>query len=95
MIEAFLLLIIVILVAWKFFVFKRPPNLPPGPSFRIPFYQQRMYLNGEDRIGKQKKLRQKYGDVFSLELGTYATIVISELNIMKKLLNNLLSAASR
>jgi len=88
MIEVFLLLIIVILLAWKFFVFKRPPNFPPGPIFRVPFYQQRMYLNGEDRIGKQKKLRQKYGDVFSLELGTYATIVVSELNIMKKLLNN-------
>ena len=81
MIEDFLLLIIVILLAWKFFVFKRPSNLPPGPIFRVPFYQQRMYLNGEDRIEKQKELRQKYGNVYSLELGTYVTIVVSELNI--------------
>ena len=88
MIEVFFLLIIVILLAWKFFIFRRPPNFPPGPIFRVPFYQQRMYLNGEDRIGKQKQLRKKYGDVYSLELGTYVTIVVSEFDIMKKLLNN-------
>ena len=81
MIEIFLTTVVVILVVWKYFVFKRPPKFPPGPMFRVPFYQQRMYLNGKDRIQKQKLLRQKYGDVYSLELGTYATIVVSEYKV--------------
>ena len=88
MIGIFLVIIVVILLAWKFFVFHRPSKYPPGPLFRVPFYQQRMYLSGKDRIEKQKLLRQQYGDVYSLELGAYATIVVSEFNIMKKLLNN-------
>ena len=87
MLWAVLGLVIAVLVTWKFFIFRRPKKYPPGPLFRIPFYQQRFYLS-KDRIEAQKKLRKKYGDLYSLELGTYGTIIVSELNIMRKLLSN-------
>ena len=74
------------MVIWKFFIFGRPHKYPPGPLFRVPFYQQRMYL-GKNRIEAQKELRKQYGDIYSLELGSHGTIVVSELSIMKKLLN--------
>ena len=85
--EIFLVAIVMILCACKLFVFRRPFKYPPGPLFRSPFIKQLMYINGKNRIQKQKHLRQQYGDVYSLELGPYGTIVVSELNIMKKLLS--------
>ena len=87
MLSVFLRVIALLMKIWKFFIFKRPHKYPPGPSFRVPFYQQRMYL-GKNRIEAQKNLRKKYGDIYSLELGSYGTIVVSELNTMKRLLNS-------
>ena len=87
MLSLILAAIVTLMVIWKFFIFSRPNKYPPGPLFRVPFYQQRMYLR-KNRIEAQKELRKQYGDIYSLELGSYGTIVVSELSIMKKLLNN-------
>ena len=87
MITVFISFSFVCVIIWKFFIFKRPKKYPPGPLFRLPFYQQRGYLRN-DRIAAQKRLRKQYGDLYSLELGTYGTIIVSELNIMRKLLSS-------
>ena len=87
MLSLILVSIVTLMVIWKYFIFKRPYKYPPGPLFRVPFYQQRMYLR-KNRIEAQKELRKQYGDIYSLELGSYGTIIVSELNIMRKLLNN-------
>ena len=87
MLSLILVSIVTFMVIWKYFIFKRPYKYPPGPLFRVPFYQQRMYLR-KNRIEAQKELRKQYGDIYSLELGSYGTIIVSELNIMRKLLNN-------
>ena len=83
----YLVLILTPLVVWKYFIFKRPSKYPPGPIFRVPIFKQVFhFFNG--KLEGHEKLRKRYGDVYSLDSGRNGAIVISELSIMKKLLNN-------
>ena len=82
----YLLVILVPLVVWKYFIFKRPLKYPPGPIFRVPIFRQIFYYYG-DKIEALDKLRKRYGDVYSMDMGSCGGIIISELSIMKKLLN--------
>lgn len=82
----YLLIIVIPLVLWKYFIFKRPLKYPPGPTFRLPIFKQLFYYYG-DKIETLEKLRKRYGDVYSMEMQSGGEIVISELSIMRKLLN--------
>ena len=82
----YLVIILIPLVVWKYFILKRPPNYPPGPTFRIPIFKQVFHFyNG--KLEGLEKLRKRYGDVYSIDSGSNGAIVISNLTIMKKLLN--------
>ena len=74
----YLLLVMIPLVVWKYFIFKRPPKYPPGPIFRIPIFKQIFYFYGGIIEGHQK-LRKRYGDVYSMDMGSCGGIIISEL----------------
>ena len=47
------------IVFWRYFIWHRPKNIPPGPMFRLPIMGQALYL-GKDPIKGYKKLREKY-----------------------------------
>ena len=83
----YLVLILLLLLVWKFFVFKRPHKYPPGPVFRIPIFRQIFYFY-RGKIEGHRNLRKWYGDIYSYDTGSCGGIVISELNTMKKLLNH-------
>ena len=82
----YLVIIVIVLIVWKYFIFRRPPKYPPGPIFRVPIFKQVFYfLNG--KVEGHEKLRKRYGDVYSIDSGKNGAVVISELSVMKKLLS--------
>ena len=62
---------------------KRDPIWPPGPP-TIPFIGN-LNIDLTDRISAFRKLRQQYGDIFSLILGSQTVVVVSGVDTLKEL----------
>ena len=65
MISLILGMVFLILIVYKFFVIKVPPNFPPGPRIIIPLIGMSLVevyklLLGEDEIDKHKEYRRRY-----------------------------------
>lgn len=56
---------------------RKPAGIPPGPSFTLPVLGDTPLLIGQDMIQTFRKLRKKYGDIFSFYMGKEHTIIIS------------------
>ena len=61
----------------------RDSRYPPGPP-TIPFVGN-LNIVTKDMIVEFRKLRQKYGDVFSLVMGTQTVVVVNGIDTLKEL----------
>ncbi|XP_054589339.2 cytochrome P450 2D9 isoform X1 [Nothobranchius furzeri] len=62
---------------------QRPKNFPPGPP-AWPVLGNLFHLTSEDPVKNLEKLRQSYGNVYSLFLGSKPAVVINGLKAMKE-----------
>nr|XP_054589336.1 cytochrome P450 2J5 isoform X2 [Nothobranchius furzeri] len=62
---------------------RRPKNFPPGPP-AWPVLGNLVHLTSEDPLMNLEKLRQSYGNVYSLFLGSKPAVVINGVEAMKE-----------
>ena len=63
--------LLIYLATWK------PPGIPPGSSFTLPWLGDLPLLFSGDLVETFKKLRMKHGDVFSFYMGKNLVIIIN------------------
>ncbi|KAJ8417898.1 hypothetical protein AAFF_G00227410 [Aldrovandia affinis] len=70
-----------------FFLFRlrRPKNFPPGP-WPVPILGNLLQLNLVNPINDLKKLSERYGQVYSLYIGSRPAVVLNGLQAMKEAL---------
>ncbi|XP_044289827.1 cytochrome P450 2J1-like [Varanus komodoensis] len=64
---------------------KRPRGYPPGPR-PLPFLGNLLHFSEKTPLSDMQKLREKYGDVLSLQLGSMQFVVVSGLPLVKEVL---------
>ncbi|KAI4549499.1 hypothetical protein MG293_001829 [Ovis ammon polii] len=64
---------------------RRPKNFPPGPA-GLPFVGNSLLMDLEKAHLKLQQFVKKYGNVFSLDLGTFPSVLISGLPLIKEAL---------
>ena len=75
------LVLTLLLILWK--KTSRDARYPPGPP-TLPFLGN-LNMNTADMVGEFRRFRQRYGDVFSLILGTKTVVVVSGYDTLKEL----------
>ena len=75
--------LIVLALSLYLFVFKSKRNLPPGPR-RLPIFGNLFNVKQDTMLEDIRKLRQQYGDVFSLSLGSMNMIIINGYDNLKE-----------
>ena len=76
-----ILVITLLLTLWK--KTSRDARYHPGPP-TLPFLGN-LNMNTADMVGEFRRFRQRYGDVFSLILGTKTVVVVSGYDTLKEL----------
>ena len=79
------LLIVFLLCVLLVVVFKRPGDIPPGPSFTLPVLGDVLRLRGNP-LERFRDMRTRYGDVFSFYLGNRLIVVLNGFDAIKKAL---------
>lgn len=81
-ISSVLIFIIVFLLichlTWK------PAGLPPGPALTLPIVGDLLHLVGGDPLRAFRKLRRKYGDIYSFYIGRDLTVIINGYDLIQK-----------
>ena len=80
---AILFISIILIILWK--RSRRPVNYPPGPP-TIPIIGNIHNIATVNFLQRIRDLRKKYGDVFSLSVGSYWVIVINGSTNLRELL---------
>lgn len=80
---AILFISIILIILWK--RSRRPVNYPPGPP-TIPIIGNIHNIATVDFLQRIRDLRKKYGDVFSLSVGSYWVIVVNGSTNLRELL---------
>jgi len=62
-------------------------NRVPGPTLRWPILGHLLHLNATNPYPAMEKLRQKYGPIFQLQLGSWTTVVLTDCQQIKQFLN--------
>ncbi|PVD29168.1 hypothetical protein C0Q70_11765 [Pomacea canaliculata] len=81
-----LLLVVVALVSLWWLLTRRPSGVPTGPGFALPVLGHLHLLWGSDPRQTFAKWRRKYGDVFSLYMGSQLVVVLNGYRILKDVL---------
>jgi hypothetical protein len=56
-------------------------DIPPGPT-PLPFIGNLTSLFGSDLLQTNRKLKEKYGSIYSLSLGPYWAVFINDSNLL-------------
>ncbi|XP_052522226.1 cytochrome P450 2J2-like isoform X3 [Tympanuchus pallidicinctus] len=81
----FVFLLVFLLVA-DYMKRRKPKGFPPGP-FSFPFLGSVEFLMViNDPIGTVQKLTEKYGDVFSMQIGSQSFVIVNGLPLVKETL---------
>ncbi|KAM8861193.1 cytochrome P450 2B4-like [Synchiropus picturatus] len=78
------LFVCVLFVALQF-VRKRPKNFPPGPA-PLPLFGNILSLNLENPLNDFQKLREKYGDVYTIYVGSTPMLIVNGTQAVKEAL---------
>ncbi|KAJ8297736.1 hypothetical protein KUTeg_024267 [Tegillarca granosa] len=79
--------VLLILLVW-YLLIRRPSGAPPGPPVYVPILGNLVDFNQQNMLDKFKEYRKKYGDVFSLKLGSRLVVVINGYDAMREALVN-------
>ncbi|PKU35690.1 cytochrome p450 2j2-like [Limosa lapponica baueri] len=85
--QMLLIFLVVFLLVADYMKHRKPKNFPPSP-FRIPFLGHVYMLNFSNPQIMVDKLTEKYGDVFSTELGSTAFVCVNGMRLIKEALVN-------
>ncbi|XP_064372336.1 cytochrome P450 2J2-like [Dromaius novaehollandiae] len=66
---------------------RKPKNFPPSP-FPLPFLGHILALDFRDPLRAAQQLTEKYGDVFSLHVGSMSCVFVSGFQMVKEVLVN-------
>ena len=77
-------LFIVILVCFILRKYRQIAKLPPGPN-GLPLLGYLPFLNGQNPQKSMQELADKYGKIFSLQMGQVFCVVLSDLELIKTL----------
>ncbi|XP_067157425.1 cytochrome P450 2J2-like [Apteryx mantelli] len=66
---------------------RKPKNFPPRP-FPLPFLGHVLSLNFRDPLKAMQKHAEKYGDIFSLEVGSMSFVFVNGFQMIKEVLVN-------
>ncbi|XP_064372483.1 cytochrome P450 2J4-like [Dromaius novaehollandiae] len=66
---------------------RKPRNFPPSP-FPLPFLGHILTMDFGDPIQAAQQLSEKYGDVFSLHVGSMSCVFVSRFQMVKEVLVN-------
>ena len=64
--------------------YRQNSKLPPGP-YGLPILGYLPFLNGQNPQKSMQELEEKYGKIFSLQMGQVFCVVLSDLELIKNL----------
>ena len=76
--------LLAVLVFFWLFINGRPQNLPPGP-WAPPIIGHLAKMKGDSLIGVFDKMRKKYGDIFTLYMGSKPLVVVNNFKLYKEM----------
>ncbi|NXU58125.1 CP2J2 protein, partial [Turnix velox] len=85
--QMLLISLVVFLLIADYMKSRKPKNFPPGP-FRIPFLGNIQMMNPSNPQKAVQKLRDKYGEIFSMDLGNSVFVCVNGLQRIKEVLVN-------
>ncbi|NXT01546.1 CP2J2 protein, partial [Jacana jacana] len=85
--QMLLIFLIVFLLVDDYMKHRKPKNFPPSP-FRIPFLGHVHMMNPSNPQMMVDKLTEKYGNVFSLDMGSTTFVCLNGMRLIKEALVN-------
>ena len=76
MLTVFFSTLLVTSAVWWLYKSRKPASLPPGPT-SLPVFGGILSIGGGDIRDAFRHMAQKYGDIFTLDLGSQRTIVLA------------------
>ncbi len=90
--QAVLIFFVVFLFVYKY-LFSSPKNLPPGPR-SLPIVGSLPFMSPDPRV-TLPKMAAKYGDVFTIYMGSFRAVVLSNLDTIRDAFVNRTEFAGR
>ncbi|NXN28555.1 CP2J2 protein, partial [Nycticryphes semicollaris] len=85
--QMLLIFLVVFLLVFDYMKHRKPKNFPPSP-FRMPFMGHIYMLNFTNPQAMVDKLTEKYGDVFSIDMGSTSFVCVNGMRLIKEALVN-------
>ncbi|KFU86611.1 Cytochrome P450 2J2 [Chaetura pelagica] len=85
--QVLLVFLVVFLLVADYMKHRKPKNFPPSP-LRLPFVGHLYLMNFRDPVSSVQKLTDKYGDIFSTQMGSMTSVCVSGLRLIKEVLVN-------
>ncbi|NXJ62061.1 CP2J2 protein, partial [Rostratula benghalensis] len=85
--QMLLIFLVVFLLVFDYMKHRKPKNFPPSP-FRIPFVGHVHMVNFTNPQIMVDKLTEKYGDVFSVDMGSTSFVCVNGMRLIKEALVN-------
>ncbi|KAM6343126.1 cytochrome P450 2J2 [Alca torda] len=85
--QMLLIFLVVFLLVADYMKNRKPKHFPPSP-FRLPFVGHIHMLNFSNPHTTMKKLTEKYGDIFHMQMGSTSFVCVNGLRLIKEVLVN-------
>ncbi|XP_051481085.1 cytochrome P450 2J2-like [Apus apus] len=85
--QMLLVFLVVFLLVADYMKHRKPKNFPPRPLC-LPLVGHLYLMNFRDPQSSVQKLTDKYGDIFSTQIGSMTTVCVSGLRLIKEVLVN-------
>ncbi|NWJ11508.1 CP2J2 protein, partial [Crypturellus undulatus] len=86
-IRTLLVFLVVFLLVADYMKRRKPKNFPPGP-FSLPFLGNVFLMDFKDPLKAGEKLIEKYGNIYSMDLGSMSYISVNNFKMIKEVLVN-------
>ncbi|NWY94114.1 CP2J2 protein, partial [Loxia curvirostra] len=85
--QTFLIFLFIFLLIADYMKNRNPKNFPPTP-FRLPFIGHIYLLDFKDPAVAVQRLVKRYGDIFSIQMGSMKFVIVSGMQLVKEVLVN-------